>query len=153
MWNSEIRFQISHHMRGKVTYVLRNTFIFMWISGCAHFIADLDFVKNLLYIQTLSFTMLTFHEFCPITFQKIKVWKYIRTYGYHVYIPSYKLSRIGTVKRATHYSQTTTKHAQNESFAKIIVSSQNTTKHYSLIVVIHGLSFYNWLIDYFFKTD
>ncbi len=33
-----------------------------------------------------------------------------------------------TVKRAARYLQTTTKHGENESFAKKIVSSQNTAK-------------------------
>ncbi len=46
MRNGEIRSQISHHRRGKVTYILRNTFILMWISGCPDFIRISTWSKN-----------------------------------------------------------------------------------------------------------
>ncbi len=46
MWNNEIRFQISHHRRGKVTYVLRNKFILIRISGCPDFIRISTLSKN-----------------------------------------------------------------------------------------------------------
>ncbi len=46
MWNSKIRFHISHHKRGKVTYVLRNIFILMWISSCPDFIRISTLSKN-----------------------------------------------------------------------------------------------------------
>ncbi len=44
MWNIEIRFQISHHRRGKVTYVLKNKFISMGDLRLSRFYPDLDFV-------------------------------------------------------------------------------------------------------------
>ncbi len=53
MWNSEIRFHISHHRRGKVTYVLRNTSILMWISGCPHFIRISTLSKNSYVLYTV----------------------------------------------------------------------------------------------------
>ncbi len=50
MRNSEIRFQISHRRRWKVTYGLINKFILMRISGCFDFIWISTLSKNS-YVQ------------------------------------------------------------------------------------------------------
>ncbi len=84
---SEIRFQISHHRRGVVTYVQRSTFILMWISGCPDFIRISTLSKNsFIYIYPcMSYVPTYLHTY---------IHTYIRTYinTYFIctsYVPTY----------------------------------------------------------------
>ncbi len=57
---------------------------------------------------------------------------------YYIIIMLYQLCEdVGSVKWVIHYSRTITKHGQNKSFAKKIVSSWNTAK-----IVLHAI---RWL--------